>query len=130
MASRFLVLFFIFFSVNASACFAPIQGEKYDALIVIKKIGKNHYAYEFPSEVNGYKNDGTVILALSQEESGSFMADSTHQIIHPKEINGTMKGEFTIPDNENNGFLLVSWPPKEECCMCAYLGFTKLLIRE
>ncbi|WP_277055071.1 hypothetical protein [Pseudoalteromonas marina] len=130
MALRFFVLLFVFFSVNAYACFAPIQGEEYDALIVIKKIGKNRYAYEFPAEVNGYKNDGTVILALSQEESGSFMANSAHQVISPKEVNGTMKGEFTIPDNEKNGFLLVAWPPKEECCMCAFLAFSKLLIRE
>ncbi|NMP17961.1 hypothetical protein [Thalassotalea sp. Y01] len=130
MTMRFITLLFLFFSANVFACFAPIQGEKYDALVEITKIGKNHYSYEFPSEVNGYKNDGTVILALSQKERGSIMADSPHQEIFPKEVNGKMKGEFTIPANEENGFLIVSWPPKEECCMCAILGFSKLVNRE
>jgi len=130
MTMRFITFLFIFFSAQVLACFAPIQGEEFDALVVITKIGKNHYSYEFPLEVNGYKNDGTVTLALSQKERGSIMANSPHKEIFPKEVNGKMKGEFTIPSNEKNGFLIVSWPPKEDCCMCAILGFSKLVNRE
>ncbi|TLU68038.1 hypothetical protein FE810_00015 [Thalassotalea litorea] len=130
MTMRFLTFLLMFFSTQVFACFAPIQGEEYDALVVITKIGKNRYSYEFPLEVHGYKNDGTVILALSQEERGSIMADSPHMEIFPKEVSGKMKGEFTIPENETNAFLIVSWPPEEDCCLCSFLAYSKLVNRE
>ena len=130
MMMRFITFLFIFFSTQVLACFAPIQGEEFNALVVITKIGKNHYSYEFPLEVNGYKNDGTVTLALSQKERGSIKANSPHKEIFPKVVDGKMKGEFTIPSNEENAFLIVSWPPKQDCCMCSFLGFSKLVNRE
>lgn len=130
MTMRFLSFLLFLFSAQVLACFAPIQGEEYDALVEVTKIGKNRYSYEFPIEVQGYKNDGTVILALSQEESGSIMADSPHMEIFPKKVSGKMKGEFTIPENEKNAFLIVSWPPEDECCMCAFLAFSELVVRE
>ncbi len=130
MTIRFLTLLFIFLSANVFACFSPIEGEEYDALVVINKIDKNHYSYEFPSEVHGYRNDGMVISALSQKEIGSIMADSPHKEIFPKEVNGKMRGEFFIPENEKNGFLIVSWAPKEECCMCEFLAYSSMVNRE
>ena len=59
---RLHTLLLTLFSAKVLFCFTPIRGEEYNALVVITKIGKNRYSYEFPTKVDGYKNDGTVIL--------------------------------------------------------------------
>jgi hypothetical protein len=58
------------------------------------------------------------------------MEDRPHVELSPKEVKGTMRGEFSIPEMEVNAFLIVSWPPNEECCLCPFLAFSKLLNRE
>ena len=129
---KLLVLFFsaIFFSSQLLACFGPIQGDEFDSLIEIEKLGKNHYSYEFPSEVHGYKNNGSVTLAYSQKERGPIMVDTPHIELFPIEMEGVMRGEFFIPEKENSAFLIVSWPPKEECCLCAFLAFSNVVNRQ
>ncbi len=95
------ILVVLLISNTAIACFSPIGGPKYDALIRIEKLtGSNHYRVEVPKRVEGMPLDANIILAYSTLHAGGIPIYEGYETIRTVTIGDKLVGEFTVEKKE------------------------------
>ena len=122
-----LSLSLFLFTTGCLACFTPIGGEKYDALIKIEKLDTvNKYSFQIPYKVES-NSDVVVTLGYAKDNEGDFkMMDERYELKTTR--NGELiTGTFTVKNNQMYPFLLVSWRADLNG-MCSVVAISDFLV--
>jgi hypothetical protein len=113
----------------ASACYVPIGGPEYDALIKIEALAKsNHYRVEVPKKLKGMPHDANIILAYSKNSPGGIPVYEPFVAIKARVVGEQLVGEFVVEKRDGKPYINVMWWPEQPgmCGIRAHTGFLEV----
>jgi hypothetical protein len=113
-------------SNTAFACYSPMGGPEYDALIKIEAMKEsNHYLVEVPKKLKDMPHDAEIILAYSKYSPGGIPVYGPFVTIKGKVVGDKLVGEFVVERKDEKPYINVMWWPELPgmCGISAHTGF-------